>query len=220
MVGRATIIASMAPQTDDPSPPFTPPLPVGQDLHPGEKQLVKWVAIISALAALLGAMTGALGSWVVSNNQIESSRQQDVQDFRREQRKEVYADYLAAVNDLAVRSAGLSLEFNEINFLGVSSQFTQRYLELLESSEEHSRLSASVGLVGSNDVNRVVAKIVKVSREAGENALFFSLESDKPLPDQGTMDQRSYAFNQDWQEYQGLIDEYLVTAKADLDLGD
>lgn len=64
-----------------------------QDLHPGEKRLILWVAAVSAIAAIAGAGVGGYATYRTATLQTKSASSQEEES----RRLVAYSDYLTAI---------------------------------------------------------------------------------------------------------------------------
>lgn len=65
-----------------------------QATHPLDRRLLIAVAVIGLVGALIGGAISYLGV----DATVDASREQNVEEFRRDERKQVYSEYLAQAN--------------------------------------------------------------------------------------------------------------------------
>jgi hypothetical protein len=130
------------------------------------------IAIISGAAGVLGAGVGGIATYKAA----EYSTTQEATNARRDERKQFYADYLLATNEMKSGLAGLQ---NDLDSPPPDlTEFAKRNLPLVQAQEKLERARTGIDLTGPRNLINITDEInSKSSRTVSDGMMAIALGS-------------------------------------------
>ncbi|WP_241473799.1 hypothetical protein [Mycolicibacterium neoaurum] len=126
------------------------------------------MGLLSAAAAILGAVAGGLGTYFAADNQASTAVGQANFEYRRDQQQANYADLLATYDRVTDAGNGLMLYYSSVAD-GVpvppGPSNTDFVKQLIDAQSEQNQLISMSRIVGTDDME---TKINEVSAAIGE----------------------------------------------------
>ncbi|MGX9789632.1 hypothetical protein [Mycobacterium sp. MMS18-G62] len=136
--------------------------------NPRDRRATLVVASIAAVAALFGALIGGIASYQAAKYEANATRQEDLEKFRRDERKQAYRDYLQSIAALSRGAAQIS---NDLDFypkqIGLTT-FNQDVLAFYDLRQKSDDAGSLITLLGSKSMSRIVGDIHETAFEMSQ----------------------------------------------------
>jgi hypothetical protein len=133
--------------------------------NPRDRRATIIVAVIAAGAALLGALTGGIASYQAAKYSANATKQEDVDKFHRDERRQAYTSYLQSIAKLEDGAAQISNDYDSYpNQLGLTT-FGEDVKAFLDDKISSDNAQLLIDLIGSKGIRSISSELHEIAFE-------------------------------------------------------
>ena len=176
------------------------------------------VSLVGAVAALLGSLIGGLTSYAATNRQVEASSQQELDQFRREERKQIYFDYMAALDEHIMNTLEFESSARETFMPSTAEDLRRLSQKWGEKEQELFHLSVRINLLASDVVEEAAMQLQYKSGSLRDVIDEIVREKSSAQPNMSALEKAIDQLGKEGFNLQVMREAYMQSARDDLGL--